>query len=368
MNLKIRGLALVCFATFASVASAQYTSKIVSSGTTEWTVGRGRGNLFVGGKSGFPAHAIVWDVNANTQTNIHPSGWSRSVASDVAGGQIVGYGRRAGFTRDRGILWTNNATTAVDLTPTPLAASSFSTSSLNGTDGVTQVGEAGPTVFSTQPYMWKGTADSAVNLTPATYTGGWAMAVAGNYQVGTATTSTKTHAFLWNNTADSATSLHPSGYTGSQAVGLFGDKQVGGATNADGDRAFLWTGTAASGLSLHPAGWLQSFAAGVNATHQVGYVLDSDYRTHAARWSGNAASFVNLETYLTGLTFGGSPVTITSSLVTSIDPSGRIYGVAYDASYNTYAVVWDPVPEPSTMLILGPAAIALCRKRKRSNS
>jgi hypothetical protein len=106
----------------------------------------------------------------------------------------------------------------------------------------------------------------------------------------------------------------------------------------------LWNGTAASVVDLHPVGFSSSFAYGVSGGRQVGKgngpaTGGSD---HALLWNGTAAGVIDLHLFLTGM---GS--NFTSSQAFGIAENGTIVGWAAVGNSN-YAVLWTPVPEPTS--------------------
>jgi uncharacterized membrane protein len=107
----------------------------------------------------------------------------------------------------------------------------------------------------------------------------------------------------------------------------------------------LWKGTAASAVDLNPSGSEASEANGVSAAGQVG-----DYdgpatggSDHAVLWQDTAASALDLHLFLNGL----GPA-FTDSYAYAITDDGTIVGRALDANSVIYAIVWTPVPEPSS--------------------
>ncbi|MGW8257736.1 MAG: PEP-CTERM sorting domain-containing protein, partial [Thermoguttaceae bacterium] len=70
---------------------------------------------------------------------------------------------------------------------------------------------------------------------------------------------------------------------------------------------------------------------------------------HALLWSGTAASAVDLHQFL--------PAEFIASVAKSIDDQGKIVGTAYDSSGDAHAILWTPVPEPATIVLLGMAAM-----------
>ena len=86
------------------------------------------------------------------------------------------------------------------------------------------------------------------------------------------------------------TYLHPAGAIQSYAYGVSAVDVVGEETASGLDyHAARWTGSAASFVDLNPAGARSSTLYGTDGVHQVGSASG-----HAGIWSGTAASFVDL--------------------------------------------------------------------------
>jgi hypothetical protein len=219
----------------------------------------------------------------------------------------------------------------------------------------------GPTHAS----LWSGAAASWVDLHPTGYANSYAYGVSDGQQVGFANGAGTDHAGLWNGSAASWVNLNPSGAPGSFAIGVSGGQQVGSAAVNDGSGVFryhasLWSGSAASWTDLNPAGAQTSGASSVFDGHQVGAALmNATGVYHASLWSGTAASWVDLDAFL--------PAEFSSSLAHSIWSDGSFIYVA-GVGYNTgterqEALLWTrPVPEPTSLLMLGWGALALRRR------
>jgi len=260
--------------------------------------------------------------------DLHPTnlgGFDNTFALGISGAQQVGYGygSRAGSSGYYALLWNGSADSAVDLHPT----SEFSNSSAFDTDGAQQVGNGIPEATNTaHALLWSGTATSAVDLHP-------------------------THLADYSNSA---------GF--SQAYGVQGGQQVGVAYSqflSVKPHAILWSGTADSAVDLHPtnlSGFELSTAYDTNGSLQVGFGYQPLLGGQALLWSGTANSAVNLHNLL--------PQGFTSSEAHSIDAQGIIYGWGWGPDNNLHVVMWTPVPEPSSTLLLAIAfatTIPLCR-------
>src|SRR4051812_10392299 len=74
-----------------------------------------------------------------------------------------------------------------------------------------------------------------------------------------------------------------------------GSGQEVGMTLGTGYFATLWNGTSNAAVNLHPSGFNGSYALATDGATQVGYAFGptTNSYTHAARWSGSAASFID---------------------------------------------------------------------------
>jgi hypothetical protein len=217
--------------------------------------------------------------------------------------------------------------------------------------------------------MWNSTPTSALNLHPAGYLDSVCFATSGTYQVGFGVTNgtNRNHALLWNGTAASALDLHPAWLTDSHAYGVDGSSQIGwgfGPATGDNSHALLWNGTAASAVDLTPTGFINTVAFGINNGRQVGHGRGpaTGNLEHALLWTGTAASAIDLHPLLSGL----GP-TFEASRSFSIADNGAIVGEALSTQGLYYAVLWTPVPEPTscTLVVCGFAAVYAFRSRHR---
>jgi hypothetical protein len=314
----------------------------------------------------FNNHSILWTAPGGEPTDLQPAGIEISIGRGTDGVYQVGYGS-APNDFEHALLWQGTAQSMVDVHPTNLPG--IQQSGAVGVRGTQQVGFIGGPVTDNKLHaaLWNGSADSAVDLHPMLldyFVESWATATDSVQQVGYGRKADDyRRALLWSGTAASAVDLHPPHFNGvsdsSEALGVGGSQQVGyaGGTSTSGrNHAFLWTGTADSAIDLHPShlsGFFDTFAVATNGQYQVGYggiVPNTSDFSHALLWSGTAASAVDLHTFLPASTFE-----LGTSRALSIDAQGNIYGVATDAFGRYHAVMWVPVPEPQSGLLVSAA-------------
>lgn len=294
------------------------------------------------------SHAVLW-------------GGSGAGVIDLGVGTAlaIGDGQQAGSANDHAALWLGSAGSRVDLNP-----AQWTQSVAAGVGGGKQVGSATRSVVCTtkkgqcpggvrtefHPFMWSGSAASAVDLTPLGlgFGAGRALATDGVQQVGTGFQVIGVNAFsgpfavVWSGAADSAVNLNPPDASTSQANGVYGGQQVGYGYVPS--RALLWKGSADTKVELHPAGYDSSVANATNGVQQAGsgFVFDATAgvaHRHALLWSGSAESAVDLNQFL--------PPGYTDAAATGIDAAGNVVGWASrgpsDVPANVHAVLWKPV-------------------------
>jgi hypothetical protein len=263
--------------------------------------------------------AALWMGSAASRIDLHPAQWGQSVAAGVSGGRQVGWATRSvPCTTKKGrcnggdriethpFLWSGSAASAVDLTPLGLG---YGAGRALGTDGVQQVG-FGQQVLSITAFsgpfavVWSGTADSAVNLNPPDSGSSQANAVSGGQQVGYGYFPHR--ALLWSGSAESVVELQPDGYAASEANATNGIQQAGSGFVGDAftmvghSHALVWTGSAASAVDLNqflPPGYTDAAATGIDAEgNVVGWASrgpSSDpANVHAVMWKPVAADAV----------------------------------------------------------------------------
>jgi hypothetical protein len=157
---------------------------------------------------------------------------------------------------------------------------------------------------------------------------------------------------VWNGTAESGVDLHPTNLgalTESEARGVGGGQQVGyviGPATDNRTHAVLWQGSPDSAIDLHPthlAEFNSSVAGAANGSIQVGSAAASLEYAHAMLWVGTPETALDLHNLL--------PTGFKSSGASSIDPAGRIYGIATAINGQRHAVMWVPAPEPATIAL-----------------
>lgn len=241
-----------------------------------------------------------------TVVNLHPRGFIKSLALGVSNGQQVGIGVVTG-DHNHALLWRGSAESVVDLTPSGLQAE------VHGACGGQQVGYGyGSAIPTGTPHalLWRGSAAGMVDLNPNGFEGSDALSISGGQQVGGGSgpaTGGQDHALVWRGTPASVVDLHPPGFTNSHALATSGKEQVGYGSGPDtggSNHALLWRGSAASVMDLNPRGFSYSEAHGTAGRQQVGYgsgpgtgafpVPGTPFHDHALLWHGSPASVVDL--------------------------------------------------------------------------
>jgi len=203
--------------------------------------------------------------------------------------------------------------------------------------------------------LWYGTADSAVNLHPDNFNTSTAFDVWGPYQVGWGSLAGKDHALLWSGSAESVIDLNPTDFITSKAWGVWESKQVGSGRSSQtrsSEHALLWNGSADNYIDLHPDGFVTSQGRTIAGEFQAGsggVSTPTGSPDHALLWRGSAESATDLHQYLQplGLDFY-------QSYAVGVSEDGTVVGYAYtlDSVPNSFAILWTPIPEPSTILLV----------------
>ena len=334
MRNKTNRLALIALFGFGStlMSQAQYTVTLLQPPgfTASEAHGIAGGKEIGWGTIGGSQHALTWSGTAASFLDLNPTGASQSFLNGIFGTKEIGYATIAGA--DHSMLWTGTAASAVDL----------------------------------HALLWTGSAGSAIDLHPLSgFTSTQAFATNGTNQLGFGTTTLgRNHGLLWSGTAASMVDLNPGGFTETYAAGISSTNQVGtgwGTATANRNHAVLWIGTAASAVDLNPSGFLFSQAWSTTGALQTGWAWNNSVTLdmHAFLWNGTAASGINLHSFL--------PANYSTSLAFGIDSAtGNIVGLAHNSTLNRdEAVMWSPVPEPSSLLAIGVLVVGLARRPRK---
>lgn len=280
---------------------------------------------------GFLALTSVLLLQANVfgqeyhSNDLTPAGTASGRLSGVSSGKQVGAATVTGSSH--AVMLSGNALTAVDLHPVP-----YYYSMAMCTDGLQQGGWGYSVVGGgVHALVWNGASSSYADLNPSGYMFSYCLGVHSGEQVGYAQNQsyfvTASHAMSWHSSAASAVDLHPATpYLFSRAVGCQNGEEVGYVSSVaypDGDaigyhttsHAIRWSGTAASAVDLHPLGFDASEATCTSGTQQGGwgYVALGTSHQHALLWSGTADSAVDLH-----------PLGYTDTKVTSITATQQV--------------------------------------------
>jgi hypothetical protein len=241
--------------------------------------------------------------------DLTPTGATTATAVGLSGAQQFGNvgfpsATAPGTTENHAVLWSGDANGFTDL----------------GVGTATAVGDGQQVGFDAfgQAALWTGTPESFVNLNPAGWNTSAASGVGGGQQVGVANqqrvcgekkggcgsgTYTVFQPFMWTGSAASAIDLHPAGYTSSQARATNGVQQAGfgwvnNAAQIPRRHALVWSGSAASVVDLNqfmPLGFTDAAATGIDAAgNVVGWAVKGSANgtasTHAVMWTPSEAA------------------------------------------------------------------------------
>ena len=331
---RLIGLAAVAQAARQAPAATQYNLVMLNAnpfgGGQAFGIDNGHAVGDVQGPGG-----VVW-TDPTHYTVLSPTS-AGSIVNAISGNQQVGWIPIS--NQEHAALWTGTAASVANLSPTPTTVC-YATA----TDGAQQVGViSGPTAA-----LWSGTAASFVSLNPTNFFESTATGVANGVQVGYGRYIGGEVALAWHGTAASATILG----TG-EALGIAPDGQIVGIGQSGG--AAMWRdGTAGSLVNMAPLNTATSELRSTNGINQVGDVSFGSSDFHAGVWAGTADSFQMLP-----VPFGD-----TYSIAYAIDAQGGIAGVVGSGNSEVIPVIWQPVPEPSSVAIfvLTNSALA-CRRR-----
>ena len=303
-------------------------------------------------------HAFYYD--GYNMTDIKPSGGSYISARGINdAGQIVGIEEGYAFLYD-----------PISSTPwSVLTSAEGSAHAINKSGNV--VGRDGSKAF-----FYDGTMHDIGDLG-----GGSSLAYDvndSNVVVGYSSTGSATHAFLYNANAAAPVMIDIGSSLGNynQANSINNDGYVVGdyITTAFSNMAALYDGSewtslgALSDLGGGLSAYTNSSARGINDNeYVVGFSYDTSLNRLATLWYGG--SIYNLNDLIVGwvgleaLGLAEIP-SITLIEAWDINSSGQIAANAFIGD-NHYAFLINPVPEPSTMLLLIPGVVGLISARKR---
>jgi hypothetical protein len=229
--------------------------EVTAPGFKDMSIGRGgtsrdqaAGSCYVRGNQ----HAVLLrrkDAGFEA-VDLHPKAYEKSRAMGCSGTQQVGYGTPKGARADVALLWSGTAESAIELrAPDP----KLETTAYAIAAGV-QIGYLGGPGRQCA-LLWRGSTESVVELHPKKAKLSACEGTDGIEQVGTASITLLTNIpSLWRGSADSWVDLTPKGFPGGAAYACASGFQAGCvALDKDNQRhhAALWTGTAAGFLDLH---------------------------------------------------------------------------------------------------------------------
>ncbi len=244
-----------------------------------------------------PAPGATWSA-----WSLHPAGSLSSVAYGVSDDRIGGgasYPHPQYGSTEHPMLWPLDGGAALDLTPANSAGGSI----LAVEDGV-QVGwwwspytTPQGTGYNKSACMWTGNAASHLKLQPQGWEFGSAAGTDGVHHVGTARfdeSSTHSDGFYWYANHTSPLKLTPTGMWGSSASGIYGDHQYGSVVLPFASvHAARWSGSAATFVDIHPSGSTYSYVADADLGQQVGTATFGGVN-HAGIWADTANSFLDI--------------------------------------------------------------------------
>ena len=171
------------------------------------------GDAWIGGTT----HAMMWNGTSESATDLHPHGAVSSEAVGVSNGLQIG---TVGFSSTSGgaVYWRGTAESWHFLSA-PNVMSQAHGSSENQIVGVTFFGE--PIAVHGRAWLWRNLGAEQIDLQPAgPWTWSRALRTDGTYQIGLVVGPSGEHPALWKGTAESFVDLQqfvPSGY-GTAAV------------------------------------------------------------------------------------------------------------------------------------------------------
>ena len=304
----------------------------------------------------------MWEGSAKSLVDLHPVGWDASYAMATDGKRQVGWREQhTGQAGQFATMWSGSSKNWVDLHD----PSTYIETNALGISGDVQVGVGVLPSETFRAVMWRNTAASITSLHPAHLFRSEALATDGKQQVGHAAVNFGLlRAALWTGTAESYIDLHPSGYVISESTGVASGQQVGRLGAQSGAyHAGLWHGSAATFVDLNPGEGFGSQGHATNGAIQVGEYAPFFGSVHASMWMGTPESMVDLHPLLPAEYHGSGE----RSIASAVDAIGNIVGSATHVPTGaTHAVLWKPVPETSSALIVSLLTFFEILRRKRT--
>jgi hypothetical protein len=289
------------------------------------------------------AQTIVAHAQTYAAREVSSGGFANAISFGVAGGS---FGNHAALWTGAGLVDVHPAGSNFSAISVPFA---YVTGRAVATDGDQIVGyaaEGDPErgLGASHAMLWDVDTGSAVELGKDVSVFG----VGGGAQVGTTTGSRGPNAALWRGTANSFVDLHVAGYDSSVASGTNGLIQVGyvgidiRVRNEARPRdirfytAGVWSGTASSFTSL-PSSYRHSFALGIKGDTIVGYgdttdAIGTPKESHAVAWVGPTYEYVDLHALL--------PADMRTSRATGVDELGNVVGYGVTTAGVVRSYVW----------------------------
>ncbi|MDQ6699487.1 MAG: hypothetical protein M3Z36_04810 [Acidobacteriota bacterium] len=297
----------------------------------------------------FPAACLLLGLPAFGQqfnsNDVTPPGSASAKLNGTSSGKQVG-----GGSNSHAILIGGNALSAIDLHP-----ANYYSSMATAMDDLQQCGYGSAPLGGIHALVWSGSATSSVDLQPSGFNFSYCTGVYQGQQVGFAENQvyflTTSHAMLWHGSGVGVADLHPPTFAYSRAMGIRSGEEVGyGSSIAypygeslgyhTTSHALRWTGSAASVVDLHPAGFDASEALATNGSQQGGwgYSATPVAHQHALLWAGTAASAVDLH-----------PVGFHDSKITALTATQQVgegwIGTPGAVGSVRHAFVWSGTPE-----------------------